>query len=176
MIRIIFTYGAIAGFIAIVVIIASIAVGAGQSYQEHLEWVGYLVMLVALSMIFVAIKRYRDQELGGVITFGKGFVAGIGIAAVAGVIYVVLWEIYLVLTDYAFIGEYTQSVIAEREASGVSDAELETLKADMARMVEQYGNPLFRLPITFMEIFPVGLLITLVSAAVLRKSEVMPAT
>ena len=45
----------------------------------------------------------------------------------------------------------------------------------METLTKRYGNPLFRLPMTFLEIFPVGLLITLVSAAVLRKSEFAPA-
>ena len=173
--RIILTYGAVAGTVAIVSVIASMLLGTGAGFQEHLVWLGYLIMLVALSMVFVGIKRYRDQELGGIITFGTGFMVGIGIAAIAGVIYVVVWEAYLAMTDYAFIHEYTASVIANKEASGVGGAELETLKADMATMIEQYASPLYRLPMTFMEIFPVGFLVTLISAALLRKSEVLPA-
>jgi hypothetical protein len=38
-----------------------------------------------------------------------------------------------------------------------------------------YSNPLYRLPITFVEMFPVGVLISLISAAVLRNSRVLPA-
>ena len=173
--QIIVTYGAVAGVVAIVGVIASIALGSGEPFQEHLEWLGYLVLLVALSTIFVGIKRHRDHNLGGVITFGSGFTVGIGIAVLAGVIYTLVWEAYLAITDYSFIHEYTQFVIAGKEASGVGGAELEALKSDMATMVEQYGNPLIRLPMTFMEIFPVGLLVTLISAGVLRKSDVMPA-
>ena len=40
-------------------------------------------MIVALSVIFLGVKRYRDQELGGVIRFGTAFMLGLGIAAVA---------------------------------------------------------------------------------------------
>lgn len=173
--RIILTYGAIAGTVAILSVIASIVLGEGEGYQEHLEWLGYLIMLMALSMVFVGIKRYRDQELGGVITFGTGFLVGIGIAAIAGLIYVLVWEIYLAMTDYTFIHSYARFIIESKTASGVSGAELKALESDMARMVEQYGRPLYRLPVTFMEIFPVGLFVSLISAAVLRKSEVMPA-
>jgi hypothetical protein len=39
----------------------------------------------------------------------------------------------------------------------------------------QYANPLFRLPMTFAEIFPVGVLVSLVSAAILRNPRVLPA-
>ena len=47
--------------------------------------------------------------------------------------------------------------------------------AKMEQFKEQYRNPLFRVPVTFLEIFPVGLLIALISAAVLRNSRVLPA-
>ena len=45
----------------------------------------------------------------------------------------------------------------------------------MRAMAEAYRNPLFRLPMTFVEIFPVGLLIALVSAGLLRNPRFLPA-
>jgi hypothetical protein len=171
--RIIFTYGAIAGFIAICSIVLGLALTGGEAV--HLQvWLGYLIMLIALSLIFFGIKRYRDQHLGGVIRFGTAALLGLGIAAVAGVIYVAVWEIYLAMTGYAFIDTYTQGVIAAKRAEGVSGAELQALIDSMQTMQDRYANPLFRLPMTFLEIFPVGLLIALVSAAILRNSRVLP--
>lgn len=173
--RIILTYGIIAGLIIIGSAILGLAVTGGEQPLHALEWLGYLVMLIALSMIFVGIKRYRDRYLGGVIRFGTATLVGLGIAAVAGVIYVAVWEAYLAMTDYTFIERYTEGVIAAREAEGLSGAELRTLVEEMATMRRQYANPLFRLPMTFLEIFPVGLLITLISAAILRNSKTLPA-
>jgi Protein of unknown function (DUF4199) len=172
--KIIFVYGAIAGCI----VIGSILLGFAA--QDKLavfttQWFGYLVMFVALSLIFVGVKRYRDIELGGVITFGKAVVPGLGIAVVAGVCYVIGWEMYLAATDYAFIDLYTQGVIDAKRASGVTGEELEQAIASMEQLKTQYANPLFRLPMTFLEIFPVGLLIALVSAALLRNPRVLPA-
>lgn len=94
---------------------------------------------------------------------------------VASVIYVAAWEVNLTLTDYSFIDDYTESVIAGKEAAGVAGSELEAAVEEMTQLKERYANPLFRLPITFLEIFPVGLLITLVSAALLRRSSFLPA-
>ena len=173
--RILLTYGSIAGLIAIGGVVLSLSLPErGQSWI-NLQFLGYLIMLVALSVIFVAIKRYRDRDLGGIITFGTAMLIGLGISVVAGVIYVAVWETYLAQTDYAFINDYFESALAAKEAEGITGPELESFVNDMESMRTQYANPAFRLPMTFLEIFPVGLLISLVSAAILRKSEVLPA-
>jgi hypothetical protein len=39
----------------------------------------------------------------------------------------------------------------------------------------QYANPMIRMPMTFAEIFPVGLLVSLVSAGLLRNPRFLPA-
>ncbi|MEM9333550.1 MAG: DUF4199 domain-containing protein [Pseudomonadota bacterium] len=173
--KLIATYGLIAGAIISAVVALSLTLENASDHLAGLEWLGYAVMIIAFSMIFVAIKSYRDRELGGVIKFGTAFGIGIGVTLVASLIYVVAWEINLHLTDFAFMEEYTASMIEAKAASGASEAELAEYRAEMDVMKAQYSNPLFRLPITFIEIFPVGLLITLISAAVLRNSRVLPA-
>ena len=173
--KIIITNGLVAGAIIAFVISLSLAFEFDSEHLAGLEWLGYAVMIIAFSMIFVAIKGYRDREQGGVIRFGTAFGIGIGVTLVASLVYVVAWEINLAVTDYAFMKEYTESLIAAEAEAGATEAELATLRADMAVMQERYANPLFRVPITLLEIFPVGLLITLISAAVLRNSKVLPA-
>ncbi len=176
MLKIALVYGAIAGTIVISVMTAGIIMGGEDgSGAGASQAFGYLVMLIALSMIFIGIKRYRDRDLGGVIKFGPAFGLGLAIAAVAGVFYVAGWEVYLAASDYAFIDKYAAGVIEAKRAAGATAAELEQVQANMDSMVKSYANPLFRLPITFTEIFPVGLIIALVSAALLRNPKVLPA-
>lgn len=174
--KIILIYGVIAGAIIAASMVWGFAVSdsSGEGMQM-LEVMGYLIMLIALSVIFFGIKKYRDDELGGVITFGAAVLVGIGISAVASIIYVVTWEIYLAQTNYAFMGDYIAAALEKMETEGASAAEIEAVSAEFNVMAEQYKKPLYRLGITFIEIFPVGLLITLISAAILRKSEVLPA-
>ena len=172
--KIILVYGAIAGCIVVATIELGIVAGDRLSVFTTV-WFGYLIMLVALSLIFVGVKRYRDTELGGVISFLTAFLAGLGIATVAGVCYVAGWEAYLAATDYQYIDLYAQGVIDAKTAAGVSGDELAQVIASMEELKTQYANPLFRLPMTFLEIFPVGLLISLVSAALLRNPRVLPA-
>lgn len=132
-------------------------------------WLGFLVVFIAFSAIFIAIKQYRDETLGGVIRFGTAFLIGAGITLVASVVYVAVWEIYLVATDYAFVDEYVQMMIESSEGSAaeVRDA----MRADAESIRQDYMNPFFRIPITFVEIFPVGIIVSLVSAYLLKDSK-----
>lgn len=173
--KIIITYGLIAGVVIIGSMTLSLALAGSEDSMGFLEVLGYLIMIVALSAIFVGIKRYRDQKLGGVIRFGTATAVGLGITLVASVIYVAAWEVNLALTDYAFIHDYTDALIATKKAEGVTATDLDAFLAEMETLKTQYANPLFRLPQTFLEIFPVGLLITLISAAILRNNKVLPA-
>lgn len=174
--KIILVYGSVAGAVIILSMLLGIYLLGDDDSKYFSVWLGYLTMIVALSCIFVGIKRYRDQQLGGVIRFGTAFFLGLGISVVAGIAYVISWEAHLALTDYAFIGEYTAHIIEQKTAAGLSGVELDKLVAEMEAMKQQYGNRLFRLPMTFLEIFPVGLLISIISAAVLRKPNVLPAS
>ncbi|MEO1135788.1 MAG: DUF4199 domain-containing protein [Pseudomonadota bacterium] len=176
MLKIALVYGAISGIVVISIMTLGMSLGSeGQADFAGSQVFGYLVMLVALMMIFIGVKRYRDQSLGGVIKFGPALGLGLAIAAVAGVFYVIGWEIFLAVTDYAFINDYRDSLIATKEKAGVTGAELEKVVSDMTAMMENYRNPLFRIPITFLEIFPVGIVIALVSAAILRNPKAFPA-
>jgi len=60
-------------------------------------------------------------------------------------------------------------VISKAQASGASAAAVQEQVAEIQQMKVMYANPLYRMAMTFIEPFPVGLLITLISAAVLRR-------
>jgi len=171
MFRIMLVYGAIAGMVIIAVMITGMVLGGGSGSEIQ----GYLTMVVVLSLIFVGIKRYRDKTLGGVIKFGPAFGLGVGIAVVAAVFYVLSWEVSLHLTDFAFIDAYRESAIAGYEAKGLTGDALAEKVASMDAMMANYTNPFFRIPITFIEILPVGLVVALISAALLRNPKVFPA-
>src|ERR1700712_987588 len=102
MMRSIFAYGLISGLIVACGIIATILL-PGLIPPHSSLWLGYLIMLVGLSSILVGVKQYRDQRLGGVIRFLPAFGLGLGIAVVAGAIYVAMWETYLAVTHYTFM-------------------------------------------------------------------------
>jgi len=170
MTRIIFTYGLISG---LVIILSSLAIIV--THGDGNVWTGYLIMLVALSSILVGVKQHRDRDLGGVIRFWPALMVGLGIAVVASLVYVVVWEIYLAATHYSFMDKYAAQMLAAKRAAGVTGAAYAKAVAQADDMRRNYANPLYRLPETFLEIFPVGLLVALVSAALLRNPKILPA-
>ena len=134
----------------------------------------YVVMLLALSMVFVGIKQYRDRELGGVIQFVPALAVGLGISVVAGVLYAIAWEITMPMMKFDFTQFYANSMLEQARARGASAAELAAAATKAEEFTRTYANPFIRVPFTFLEIFPVGILVSLVSAALLRNSRFMP--
>lgn len=150
-------YGLLSGGVIAAVIVSGIVFGTDNGIF-HTVWFGYLVMFVAMTFIFVGVRRYRDVEKGGVIRFLPALGLGLAIALVATIAYVLIWEIYLAATDYAFIDLYFSGTDPE-----------------VVAMRETYSNPLYRAGFTFMELFPVGLIVAFVSAALLRNPRLLPA-
>jgi hypothetical protein len=175
MIRTILVFGVIAGLIVAVPMVASALIGGQAMTYSQNELVGYLVMVIALSTIFLAVKHYRDRQLGGVIKFVPAFLMGLAISAVAGIFFVAGWEIHLSITGYDFMQDYLDASLEKMKAQRTSGSELDAYSGQMNMMRELYLNPLFRLPVTFIEIFPVGVLVSLVSALLLRNSQFLPA-
>jgi hypothetical protein len=173
--KFVLVYGALSGAVIIATICGTIAVWDIHELESAGQWIGYLVMVIALSSIFFGVKSYRDNTLGGVIRFKTAFLAGLLITLVASSVYVAGWEVYLAFTNYDFIERYTASRIEKLKAEDVSAEKLEKEVTEMNSLKELYKNPFIRAAMTFMEIFPVGLIIALICAAVLRRSEVLPA-
>jgi polyferredoxin len=150
-------YGLLSGCVIIGVILAGITL-APDSPLFASVWFGYLVMFVAMTFIFVGVKRYRDVEKGGVIRFVPALLMGLAIALVAVLAYVLIWELYLIATNYAFIEKYFAG----------------TDPAVVAWRI-WYENPLNRAGTTMLEIGPVGLIVAFVSAGLLRNPRLLPA-
>jgi hypothetical protein len=173
MTRTVLTYGLIAGLISIVGIIASMSISDGHGASSLL--IGYLIMLVALSSILVGVKQHRDRDLGGVIRFWPALGMGLAIALVASLAYVAVWELYLAATHYSFAEGYAAQTLASKRAAGVTGAAYQQAVAEMEAFKRQYADPLYRMPMTFVELFPIGLLVALVTAALVRNAKFLPA-
>ncbi len=171
--RIIVVYGVIAGVtVAVLMRIAMMLFPEGGTGGVI---AGFSSMIIALTFVFIGVKRYRDIELGGIIRFGTALGVGFGIAAIASAFYVAAWELYLYFTNYTFMDEYIRVALEQAREAGKSAAEIAALGKEMDGFRVLYANPISRMSVTFMEISPVALLMPIISATLLRNSRFMPA-
>ena len=174
--RTLLKYGLIAGVVAGGALLATMLAFQGQPPAGGVGMaLGFASMLVALSAVYVGIRHHRDVAGGGVIRFWPAFGLGLGISFVAGVVYVLAWELSLVLVGGDFAAMFAQHMVERAEARGLTGEALAAAVAQAREFEAMYRNPLLRMPMTFVEIFPVGVLVSLVSALVLRNPRVLPA-
>jgi len=168
----VFICGLIAGLISTSLYIGLIILGkAGDIDFKNGMIYGYTLMILAFSFIFVGTKITRDKYDGGEISFGKAFRVGLYITLIASTVYVIVWLIdnYFFIPDFA--EKYSAHVLSELKKSGVSDAEIAKQTADMASFKEMYKNPFFVIVMTYIEILPVGIIVSLISAWVLKRKK-----
>ena len=128
---------------------------------------GYITMFIAFSTIFFAVKQYRDKYNDGTIRFGKSFMIGLYITLIAAVVYVVAWEIYYSNYGTEFVDQYVAFQKTQLANEGLTPAEIDTKLAGQMEMMDTYKEKtFFRMGLTFLEIFPVGLIMSLISAFV----------
>lgn len=169
----ILTFGLLSGAIISILMASTVPFAHKIGFNKSL-FVGYTTMVLAFLMVFMGIRSYRDNAGNGHITFGRAFAVGICITLISCVCYVVTWEIIYYNFLPGFLDEYGAHVIQKLQASGASAAEIQEQVEKMAKYKRLYANPLYNGLMTFIEPFPVGLIITLVSAGILRKKP--PAT
>ena len=164
----ILTFGLISGVFASVMMAVTVPLEDKIGYDKALV-LGYTIIVLAFLMVFFGIRSYRENYAGGHITFAKGFAIGISITLIMCVCYVVSWEIIYFNFMHDFMDKYAARMIAEAKASGASAAALQAQIDGLNKQKQLYEPPLYNAALTFIEPFPVGLVITLISAVVLRK-------
>ncbi len=166
--RIVLTFGLISGAILSIMMAATVPFIDRIGFDRGAV-IGYTSMVLAFLLIFFGVRSYRDNVAGGTIGFGRAFAVGASIAVVASLCYVATWQVIYYNFTPDFIEKYQAYVIEQDRADGASPAELEKRTAEMQRFAEQYRNPAFNAAITLLEPLPIGLVIALVSAGILRR-------
>jgi Protein of unknown function (DUF4199) len=167
--KIIITHGLISGLLVSIFLVCSMAYCYSANNFNGNMLVGYASMILSFSLVFVGVKSFRDKENDGVISFGQAFKIGFLIALIASTMYVIAWMIdyYLFIPD--FMDKFCSQAIATSKASGASKAEINAQTAEMDTYKEMYKNPFGVIFLTYMEILPVGLVVSLISALILKK-------
>ncbi|HEY4197819.1 MAG TPA: DUF4199 domain-containing protein [Mucilaginibacter sp.] len=159
--------GLIAGLIATAWTIA----GMAGLHIEGSLLLGYSTMLVAFSLIFVAVKNSRDKFNGGFISFGKALQIGLLITLIASTIYVAAWLISYYYMNSDYLDKYAAHVLAKMKTDGASAAELQKKTTELQNFREMYQNPFFNAMMTYLEILPMGIVISLIAAFILKRKS-----
>ena len=167
--RNILIYGLISGLIVAVLMGVNLLLVTDTGNFDNGMLLGYASMLIAFSMIFVGIKNYRDKYNGGVIRFGKAFKVGFFMTLIASTIYVIVWLIEEHYFFPDFIDKYTAHELSKLQASGISAEKLTSKTKELVDAKEMYKNPALKILFTYTEILPVGLVVTLISALILKR-------
>ncbi len=162
------TFGLISGVISSLMMVATVPFADRIGFDKG-AIVGYTAIVLSFLLVFFGIRSYRDNVGNGQITFGKAFAVGISITVISCIFYVVTWEILYFNFLPDFMDKYSVYIVEKLKASGASAAAVQVKVQELKKYKELYDNPFFNALMTFIEPFPIGLVITLISGAVLRK-------
>jgi len=133
---------------------------------------GFTVMILAFVFVFVGIKNYRDKFNNGYITFGKALQIGLSISFIASTMYVITW----LIVYYNFMPNFMEVMTAQsiekiKLNKELTSAEMTEQIAGINNMKDLYKSPIMVVLLTYTEIFPVGIVITLISALILKRKQ-----
>lgn len=164
----ILTFGLISGAISSLMMVTTMPFAHRIGYNKALV-LGYTTIVLSFLLVYFGVRSYRDNLSNGHITFLKAFGVGICITLISCLFYVVTWEILYFNFMHNFLDDYNAHMLEKIQSSGASPATIQAQLQQQKHFQEMYENPLFNAAMTFIEPFPVGLLITLLSSAILRK-------
>ncbi len=172
--KVVVTFGIIGGVLISAMMLITIPIEDKIGFDHGLI-VGYTTMVASFLLVYFGIRSYRNNIGGGRITFGRAFGVGILITLITCVFYVVTWQIMYFYLMPDFMTKYGAYAVEKLRASGASEAAIQAKLVEMQKTKAIEDNPLSNAAMTFLEPFPVGLVITLISAAMLRKKAALPA-
>jgi len=130
--------------------------------------VGYTAIVLSFLLVFFGIRSYREQA-GGRLTFGRGFTVGLLITLISCACYVVTWEFVYFNLMPGFTEKWAAYTMETMRASGATQQAMDATMQQLRHYKEIYDNPFLNAAVTLVEPLPIGLLVTAISAAVLRR-------
>ena len=162
-------YGLISGALISLMMMLTIPFHDRIGFETSGLVVGYTTMVLAFLLIYFGVRSYRDTVGGGTVRFGRALAIGVLIAAISSACYVATWEVMYFKFMPDFMDKYSEHEMKKARASGASEAQIASRKAEMEKFAVMYKNPLYNAAFTFMEPLPVGLIVSLISAGVLSR-------
>ena len=164
------TFGLISGAIISVLMLATLPFAHQIGFSRAMI-VGYTTMVLSFLLVFFGIRSYRENVGDGRISFGRALGVGLLIMLISCAFYVITWEIMYFFLMPNFLNEYSAYMVENLRASGASAEQINQQVQQMKEFQVLYSNPFINVAFTLLEPLPVGLVMTLISALILRKRE-----
>jgi hypothetical protein len=168
-------FGLISGAITAGGMLATLPLADAIGFEKG-EVLGYTLIVLSALMVYFGVRSYRENVGGGRLTFGRGFAVGILISLLSSACYVATWEVVYYKLMPGFADKYAAHMVEHAKATGASQQKIDETEQKAKQFKQMYDKPLINIALTFMEVFPIGLVVTLVSAGILRKKLSDPET
>src|ERR1700684_4129152 len=139
--KIVLIFGLIAG-VMISVLMGGSLILANKTGTTLSLVLGYTYIAASFLLIYFGIRSYRDNTLGGQISFGRAFACGILITLITTVCYVGTWEILYFNFMPHFMDSYFAAQIHKVQSSGLDPATTAAQVAAIQRSQQLYQTPL----------------------------------
>lgn len=160
-------FGAAAGGLLIGFSLISQAIlGTDTSNFEVAEVAGYAGILLSMSVIFIAVRKYRQDS--GHIGFTRALLVGMMTDFVASFLYGLFMLYYFMSLSPEFLKVYMDYYRGQIETSGASAEQIASELAALEANAGLFTNPYFQSMVMFLTVFAIGAVIALISAWILR--------
>jgi hypothetical protein len=162
-------YGLISGGIAITLMIGSmLMIGGREPDFDKGMLLGYTAIIISFVLIYFAQASYRDNIGGGYISYGKAFQIGILVTLIASIVYSLIWVLVADMVAPDFLEKYQAYELSKMKEAGASAEAIARKTTEMNEMAVEYKKPWIKAAYTFLEPFPVGIVVTLISSFLVR--------
>lgn len=165
----ILTYGLLAGVVVDALMFGPIVVfGERPGWLRYAEIVGYSAMALSMTLAYFAMRHERARR-GGFLSFSRGLGVGVGVTAIASLLFgLATYAFYWIVGD-RLPQKLWDRYVAQIRGSGADAASIARQLAEMEQMRSLFFSYAFQAALMFATLFLIGLAISLVSAALLRR-------
>jgi Protein of unknown function (DUF4199) len=168
--KVVLTFGLLSGAVAAAMMFMTLPFAERIGFDRSIV-VGYTIIVISMLFVYFGVRSYRDNVLGGSLTFGDGLKAGLLISLISSVCYVLAWLVLFYGFMPDFVDQYSAWAVDTARASGASETEVAAKIREVDDARKLLENPLSNAAVSFLEPFPVGLIVTVISAAVLKRKS-----
>ena len=146
-----------------------VAFGSSDNFKAQ-EIFGYANMVISMLFVFFGIKHFRDRVNGGTLSFGKGMKVGLLIVLIPAIAFGIFDVLYVSYINPECMDRYYNYQLSEMQAS-MTPTEFSIARTRMESQKEMFDNPVFSFLIMALTVFMIGVIATVISSLILRRSK-----